>query len=75
MFSYYNIMCVTYCIYIYVCVYVICVDAEHTLDNIIICRVFTHEEQMGQNYDHTLVHIAYILISSYNIRVYMLVCL
>ena len=25
-----------------------CVDAEQTLDNIIICRVFSHEEQMGE---------------------------
>lgn len=23
-------------------------DAEQTLDNIIVCRVFTHEEQMGK---------------------------
>ena len=23
-------------------------DAEQTLDNIIICRVYTHEEQMGE---------------------------
>jgi hypothetical protein len=24
-------------------------DAEQTLDNIIICRVFTHEEQIGKH--------------------------
>lgn len=31
-------------------------DAEQTLDNIIICRVFSHEEQMGQCVCHLLSH-------------------
>lgn len=37
--------------------YCITIDVEQTLDNIIVCRVFSHEEQMG-NFAHCDVIIA-----------------
>ena len=35
-------------------------DAEQTLDNIIICRVYTHEEQMGMLVKYVISSIQYI---------------
>jgi RecA/RadA recombinase len=40
-------------------------DAEQTLDNIIICRVYTHEEQMGKYY---------IVSASYYFALFLVLC-
>ena len=41
-------------------------DAEQTLDNIIICRVYTHEEQMGMLVQYMLTSIHTIITKILN---------